>query len=191
MKTIKNSIIIWFAILVCSCTMDIDNDNTIPIFLMGQSNATKSLAKDISIVTGKKTDSINHPGQSIPKWFNDDTNYIEADKIYLNNRDVDYFVWFQGESDEVEDTENYELYFNRLLYEMGIGSDTIIIIVQIYIIGIDCEDMRQTQKNIADSMPNCYLIDSKDMTREGCIVHIDDNGKIMLAHKINELITSM
>lgn len=179
-------IIIGLVVILSSCTMDSELGKTIPIFLMGQSNAKSALAKQIEITTGEPTISINHGGQAIKDWFVYPFYWINLDIAFLRDRNFDCFVWFQGEADTQPDFM-YEVFFRELLEKIGADKDTCVIIVKVYMELWDCTIIRGYQDMLADKETNWFTVDTIDLPRPTDGIHLEETGYVTLAERINDI----
>lgn len=182
----KKIILLVVAISLIGCGSDLPSVNG---FLGGQSNATPELASAIQNKTLPTLLQCNHGGQAIETWIEEQPYHINADMAVIGNNELDYIVWFQGESN----VGNFEYYANKLFAILGQYTNQAIpvIIIQVYSsnseVAQTMEPFRTYQANMCNQYPNFYLIDSSDCSRYDSF-HLDAAGIDKLSTKIAELL---
>jgi len=159
------------------------------IFMMGQSNADDRLAAEIADATGKTLHQINHTGQPIQHWFKEPYNWLETDMEFLGNRTFQYFIWFQGEAN-LRNRSGYETLLKQIIAAASPEQEPVVIIVGIWVDSdVDPTDFREDQMDMCDRNENFHFVNSKGCPRSDW-AHLSASGRILLAERINHLITT-
>ncbi|MBN2525874.1 MAG: hypothetical protein JXR76_05720 [Deltaproteobacteria bacterium] len=157
--------------------------------MMGQSNANSDLARAIIRESGMSVHQINHGGQRIETWLEPPDQWLDEDVDFLGDREFQYFVWFQGESNR-NGYPGYERKLKQILSAVSPDKTTEVIIVGVWMDDEDMTEFRAYQKEMCDRNAHFHYVDSKNCARRDGI-HLSAYGQYQLARKIRLLIESL
>lgn len=168
--------------------MDCEGDPD--ILLIGQSNASTGQAVHIESVTGREVAQINHGGQRIASWLGPTNTWLAMDMEFLNGREPDYIIWFQGESDW-NSPEGYEEYFTVIMENINPHN------VPVFVANVHREDpekdtsvVRRIQQELCAGNANWYLIETIDLERKDG-THLSEIGRNGFAERVLSLIEEL